>query len=152
MKRNSWIMTLSVTLLVVVGMFLASGDLSYYGDVASAVLVVFLPLVVLFAAYTPQQIVSHFGACREKETDEASAREALVFFENYRRTVLFSLLIPLFIGTTAILRWQWTDDPERLSHIGKGLGTIMLSAIYGTATLGLIILPRLSALKKKLTQ
>lgn len=151
MKRFSWILTLVVTLAVLTGMFLASVGLAVYFDAASLVLVVLLPFFLLSALYTPAQMLEHFAACRDNDAvDSARRKEALVFFENFRKFTLFALVIPLFIGTTAILRWQWTDDPNRLSYIGKALGTLMLSAVYGTALLGLIILPRISALKKML--
>ncbi len=149
MKKLYWIWLILALGLITGGCYLASGDLSIYGDLASFILTVVLAILLGFTSNTPAEIAGYFRQSRrDTELDAEQARRGVVYFRYIQRTIIFLGILCTFIGIVAMLRSLGPKNPD--ISWGKGFGTAIITTLYSLVFSVVFTQPFITALEKKL--
>ncbi len=154
MKKNSWIMLLVVFVLVASGMFLASGDMSIYGDLLTFGVVIVLPVLLTRGFHRFRDVPGYFRTARE--TTDPGEDQVRVAAEYFRRLELLTvvsgiaMLLGQLIFLIRLLAERLNPGPDFYKGVGMAMGSILLSIVYTFLLVIFVTQPRIAALDKKI--
>lgn len=156
MKKYSWITLSAVFILIGLGMFLAAGDMSLYGDLLTFGVVIVLPILLTRGFHRFRDVPGYFRASRESVTAEYGV--VMTGLEYFRRLQLLtvvsgaSLLLGQAIYLIRLLAERANPGPNIYKGIGTGLASILLSIVYTILLVLFVTQPRIAALEKKIAR
>lgn len=124
MKR-SYAIFLPLFLGLVVLIWVVAGGISFYVDLASAAVVIFVPLPLLFSSFSFSEVGSAFLVAFGRDADGKRLRRALEVFTTLERLILLSGFLGLLCGIIAILA-----NVSEAIMIGKGLSLALITVLY----------------------
>jgi hypothetical protein len=118
-----------------------------YVDFNAAMITLVFPFLFQWALFGPSGLKKAFAAGFRKDPSLGELEGALLFFKTYSKIIRLSVLLPLVIGTVAILKWVSPDD---MTLTGPNLAMTLMSLLYAVILHGVIILPYSVMLKRRL--
>ncbi len=133
------------TALVLVAAFTASGNLGFYFDIPSLIMVVGTTFVLLASTFSFSEMGGAFRTAFSSDTDNGNCAKALVFFTAMRNYLILSGLTGVFLGLIALL-----GNLEDSSMIGRGMALALITVLYGIFFSLLIAFPMMWMVKKRM--
>jgi flagellar motor component MotA len=116
-------------------------------DLPSALITVVFPFIYQWALFGPSRIGKAFAAVFKKSASMEDIKKSQIFFRSCAKTVWFSALLPVVIGTVSMLK-----NLDDRSMLGPNLGMILLSLLYAVVIELVVIVPCLAVLKRRLVE
>ena len=146
MILNYLFAVLAIGISAVLTVFFSGGGMTAYLDIPAALITVVFPFIYQWALFGPSVIKKAFAAGFKESASMEDIKTAQLFFKSYAKTVWFSVLLPVVIGTIAILKYL-----EDRTMLGPNFAVILISLLYATIIELVIICPHLVMLKKRIT-
>jgi hypothetical protein len=109
-----------------------------YFDFYAFVITVVFPFIFQWALFGVSGLKTAFTAGFKKTVLMEELERSRLFFRSYTKVIWFSVLLPVIIGTVAILKWTVPDD---YTLLGPNFAMSLMSLLYAVVINTVIILP-----------
>jgi flagellar motor component MotA len=147
MILNYLFAVLAIGISIILSALFSGAGLTTYLDIPSVLITVIFPFIYQWALFGPSMIKTAFTAGFTKSVSMEDIKKSQLFFKSYAKIVWFSALIPVVIGTVAMLK-----NLEDRSMLGPNLAMIFISFLYAMIIEVMIIIPYLVILKRRITE
>lgn len=148
MTKIRFIINFFVVLLVtVLGIFFSGNSLNLYIDIASLILGIILPYIVVSLIFSPsEQIQINREIFKPDGTGDKTVLEsALVYFKSFKKILIYSGIVWTIMGTIGIS--VHLEGPEVL---GANLAVLVIVPLYVSLFLLIVVEPLRASAEKSL--
>ncbi|MDR2446799.1 MAG: hypothetical protein LBD58_05860 [Treponema sp.] len=117
-----------------------------YFDFSAFVITVVFPFIFQWALFGPSGLKTAFAAGFKKTASMEELEKARLFFKSYSQAIWLSVLLPVIIGTVAILKWTTLNN---YTLLGPNFAMALMSFLYAVILHAAVILPCSVILKEK---
>jgi flagellar motor component MotA len=132
------------TALILVAAFTASGNIAFYFDIPSLIMVVGTSFVLLASTYSFSEMGRAFKTAFSLDAGKEDCSQALAFFTAMRNYLILSGFTGVFLGLIAML-----GNLGDASAIGTGMALALITVLYGIYFSLLIAFPMMWLVRKK---
>jgi hypothetical protein len=136
-----------ITTVLVIS-FARKGITTYpaYLDFHAMIITVVFPFIYQWALFGSSGLKIAFTAVFRKNASMEDLERSRFFFRSYTKIIWLSVLLPVIIGTVAMLKWVTPDD---YTLMGPNFAMALMSFLYAVVLHALIILPYSVILKRR---
>jgi flagellar motor component MotA len=149
MKAKFLVGVLIVVAVTFSAILFSGGKLLVFVDVATYLVIFFIPAGIAFASWPVRDIGRAFSAPFDKLAKPKELEKSLFFFESARRWILVSAFLGTMVGLVCILVYA---DATNLERLGRNLGVMLLCITNALFFFLLIPLPIESLAKRRLME
>jgi hypothetical protein len=120
-----------------------------YLDFNAVIITVIFPFIYQWALFGPSGLKTAFTAGFRKNVSMEELERSQLFFKSYTKIIWFSVLLPVIIGTVAMLKWVTPDD---YTLMGPNFAMALMSFLYAVVINAVIILPYSVILKRRIIE
>jgi hypothetical protein len=120
-----------------------------YFDFNAFVITVAFPFIFQWALFGLSGLKTAFAAGFRKTVSMEELEKSRLFFRSYAKAIWLSVLLPVIIGTVAILKWVTPDD---YTLMGPNFAMALMSLLYAVVIHAVIILPCSVILKRRMIE
>ncbi|MDR1073192.1 MAG: hypothetical protein LBL45_05900 [Treponema sp.] len=120
-----------------------------YFDFNAFVITVVFPLIFQWALFGLSGLKMAFLAGFRNTASMEDLKRSRLFFSSYAQVIWLSVLLPVIIGTVAILKWVTPDD---YTLMGPNFAMALMSFLYAVVIHAAIILPCSVILRRKIIE
>jgi hypothetical protein len=117
-----------------------------YLDFHAAIITVVFPFIYQWALFGASGVKTAFTAAFRKDTSMEELEKSRLFFKSYAKILWLSVLLPVIIGTVALLKWVTPDD---YTLMGPNFAMALMSFLYAVLLCAGVILPYSVILKRR---
>jgi hypothetical protein len=142
------VVVISVSAVVTIS-FARPGLSTYaaYFDFNAFVITVVLPLIFQWALFGLSGLKTAFSAGFRQTASMEDLKRSRLFFSSYAKVIWLSVLLPVIIGTVAILKWVTPND---YTLMGPNFAMALMSFLYAVLLHAAVILPCSVILKRRI--
>jgi hypothetical protein len=120
-----------------------------YFDFHAVIITVVFPFIYQWALFGPSGLKTAFTAGFRKNVSMEELERSQLFFRSYTKIIWISVLLPVIIGTVAMLKWVTPDD---YTLMGPNFAMALMSFLYAIMINAVIILPYSVILKRRVIE
>lgn len=117
-----------------------------YLDFHAVIITVVFPFIYQWALFGPSGLKKAFAAVFRKNASMEDLEKSRLFFRSYTKIIWLSVLLPVVIGTVAMLKWVTPDD---YTLMGPNFAMALMSFLYAVVLHTLVILPYSVIIKRR---
>jgi hypothetical protein len=144
------ILSIGISTLLTIS-FARAGPTTYpaYLDFHAMIITVVFPFIYQWALFGPSGLKIAFAAGFRKNVSLEELERSQLFFKSYTKIIWLSVLLPVVIGTVAMLKWVTPDD---YTLMGPNFAMALMSFLYALVINAVIILPYSVILKRRMIE
>jgi hypothetical protein len=120
-----------------------------YLDFHAFIITVVFPFIYQWALFGPSGLKTAFTAGFRKNISMEEVERSQLFFKSYTKIIWLSVLLPVIIGTVAMLKWVTPDD---YTLMGPNFAMALMSFLYAIVINAAVILPYSVVLKRRIIE
>jgi hypothetical protein len=120
-----------------------------YFDLYAFIITVVFPFIFQWALFGLSGLKTAFTAGFKKTVSMEELENSQLFFKSYAKVIWLSVLLPVVIGTVAILKWVTPDD---YTLMGPNFAMALMSFLYAVIIHAIIVLPFSVILRRRIIE
>jgi len=148
MKNFYAVLVLLCLMVYISAVFIAQGRLAYFFDPPSLVIILFPALFLLLTHFSAGEIVNSFKVpFREEKISREDLQLALLFSQSFQKYLITTGFIGFIFGFVMLL-----SNISDAKNFGIGLSCSLLSIVYATMIILMVIIPFQQSIKRKIAE